>query len=366
MVESLVHLRRNIASSSLHGGNQPRVNSYFAELLSELVKISGEDTEIAKAILSYDVLDQLEEILKAETDDYYTEACAVCALVVSLWICFKDCGKKLSAMKELRQPLERRPFFELILTGLRRVYKSGIGANVQSVISSLPYLFCVGGGREQFVAKSPRWQKEATELLSTLTKHKWSSSPPTVSEGGRTFEDTIRSSCNMMFEMMRIQPKHTIPDSRVSNFPDITVLYCESNVSARMQEVRRCSNCLQLEKVQESGKLRKCGRCKMALYCSKECQASHWVGGGHRTNCTEEPFRKKRAAARAKRKKVDGKWTTHTTWRRFLNRISFAISQRPWGNFTAYILFFILQTDKISRTLNSCEFTCLSWPLIEI
>ena len=31
--------------------------------------------------------------------------------------------------------------------------------------------------------------------------------------------------------------------------------------------------------------LRKCTRCNLSLYCSKECQKEHWIKGGHKKFC---------------------------------------------------------------------------------
>lgn len=31
--------------------------------------------------------------------------------------------------------------------------------------------------------------------------------------------------------------------------------------------------------------LKRCGRCFVAKYCSRACQAAHWKTGGHRTSC---------------------------------------------------------------------------------
>jgi MYND finger. len=47
-----------------------------------------------------------------------------------------------------------------------------------------------------------------------------------------------------------------------------------------------CSNskCL---KPQGGVKFKKCSRCKVTLYCSKECQVAHWKLGGHHKQCQE-------------------------------------------------------------------------------
>ena len=45
-----------------------------------------------------------------------------------------------------------------------------------------------------------------------------------------------------------------------------------------------CAFCAITENV-EGIVLRKCTRCKLSLYCSKECQKEHWIKGGHKKFC---------------------------------------------------------------------------------
>lgn len=47
-----------------------------------------------------------------------------------------------------------------------------------------------------------------------------------------------------------------------------------------------CSNskCL---KPQDEVKFKKCSRCKVTVYCSKECQIEHWKQGGHHKQCQD-------------------------------------------------------------------------------
>ena len=42
-----------------------------------------------------------------------------------------------------------------------------------------------------------------------------------------------------------------------------------------------CSQCQQIPK---EG-LKRCGKCHVTLYCSKECQRRHWTYGAHRNYC---------------------------------------------------------------------------------
>jgi len=47
---------------------------------------------------------------------------------------------------------------------------------------------------------------------------------------------------------------------------------------------RVCSNC----GIGERGggaALKPCSRCKVALYCGRECQVQHWKAGGHKAVC---------------------------------------------------------------------------------
>lgn len=46
-----------------------------------------------------------------------------------------------------------------------------------------------------------------------------------------------------------------------------------------------CSNPVCLTP-QQDVKFKKCSRCKMTFYCSKECQVEHWKRGGHHKICT--------------------------------------------------------------------------------
>lgn len=41
-----------------------------------------------------------------------------------------------------------------------------------------------------------------------------------------------------------------------------------------------CENC----QIREG--LKRCARCKLACYCSRECQKKHWKAG-HKTNCVD-------------------------------------------------------------------------------
>ena len=33
--------------------------------------------------------------------------------------------------------------------------------------------------------------------------------------------------------------------------------------------------------------MKRCGRCRVTLYCGKECQKEHWTKGGHKQRCEE-------------------------------------------------------------------------------
>ena len=46
---------------------------------------------------------------------------------------------------------------------------------------------------------------------------------------------------------------------------------------------RRCTECGHAPA--DPAQLKRCGQCKLTRYCSRECQRSGWVRGGHRTSC---------------------------------------------------------------------------------
>ncbi|KAK3103115.1 hypothetical protein FSP39_016598 [Pinctada imbricata] len=52
--------------------------------------------------------------------------------------------------------------------------------------------------------------------------------------------------------------------------------------------------CCQCKQIPKDG-LKRCGKCYVTLYCSKECQRKHWLQKGHRNNCpgfvVARPFR---------------------------------------------------------------------------
>ena len=49
-------------------------------------------------------------------------------------------------------------------------------------------------------------------------------------------------------------------------------------------DLEECASCAITENHVRT-KLKRCSRCKMVSYCSKECQRLHWVKGGHREFC---------------------------------------------------------------------------------
>ena len=49
-------------------------------------------------------------------------------------------------------------------------------------------------------------------------------------------------------------------------------------------DLEECASCAITETYVQT-KLKRCSRCKVVSYCSKECQKLHWVKGGHREFC---------------------------------------------------------------------------------
>lgn len=97
-----------------------------------------------------------------------------------------------------------------------------------------------------------------------------------------------------MLKMGEIHPLHDedLLNLAAMTYDDLSALkmshsigrnkFLKSQVSDRVV----CSNskCL---KPQSDVKFKKCSRCKVTLYCSKECQVVHWKQGGHHKQCQQ-------------------------------------------------------------------------------
>ena len=70
-------------------------------------------------------------------------------------------------------------------------------------------------------------------------------------------------------------------------------------ISSRAASGRVCSMCGGPPSASSGGvpKLKACGRCMSARYCSQECQKKHWAEGGHKEACPQ---------LREKREKMTG------------------------------------------------------------
>ena len=64
------------------------------------------------------------------------------------------------------------------------------------------------------------------------------------------------------------------------------------------ESVSWCSNCGRAT-TGSGGKLKlhRCGGCKRAVYCCKECQKCHWAHGGHKAGCKPPPELNPRSGA---------------------------------------------------------------------
>ena len=61
------------------------------------------------------------------------------------------------------------------------------------------------------------------------------------------------------------------------------VLYRDVALVMKTSEVRRCSTCGKPKTADHE--LFQCQRCRVTYYCNRECQAKHWVEGGHKRDC---------------------------------------------------------------------------------
>eukprot|EP00984_Skeletonema_dohrnii_P003952 scaffold1354_cov152-Skeletonema_dohrnii-CCMP3373.AAC.6 len=108
----------------------------------------------------------------------------------------------------------------------------------------------------------------------------------------------IRMTCNLA-------PNTTSPEGPVvyafNAYPICLSSLCNAESTRRAHEDRRemsslapdqlgvaesemCDYCKKVQNVNESGRLKRCSRCKAKLYCSRECQTAHWRAG-HKLHC---------------------------------------------------------------------------------
>lgn len=58
------------------------------------------------------------------------------------------------------------------------------------------------------------------------------------------------------------------------------------NKKYKQMETVQCSfsECSKIQPNTKEGRFKKCGRCRVVLYCSKDCQKAHWING-HASVC---------------------------------------------------------------------------------
>lgn len=96
--------------------------------------------------------------------------------------------------------------------------------------------------------------------------------------------------------MLKMGETHALVDEDLCNlaaltYDDLVALKMSHSIGrkkflkTKVSDEVFCSNpkCL---KPQQDVKFKKCSRCKMTFYCSKECQVEHWKRGGHHEMCT--------------------------------------------------------------------------------
>lgn len=117
--------------------------------------------------------------------------------------------------------------------------------------------------------------------LSTilLKFSQWSKLSPHVKEKAK-----VASSC--IQHMIRLEK---IPDHKKKIMKKFSDHINTANKNSKLVETVCCSNLVCSKEQQKSFEIdsthfKKCGRCRISVYCSKECQVAHWKAG-HSKNC---------------------------------------------------------------------------------
>lgn len=110
--------------------------------------------------------------------------------------------------------------------------------------------------------------RPSTRMVNTISWHKDAPDGPTVVDH-TPFPICDSADCNSNATRIAHEYRHMA----ASEAPSMAEAECEM-----------CENCKVMKYVSESGRMKRCARCKVKLYCSKQCQKEHWKNG-HKLHC---------------------------------------------------------------------------------
>eukprot|EP00956_Cyclotella_meneghiniana_P031580 scaffold83296_cov58-Cyclotella_meneghiniana.AAC.2 len=111
-------------------------------------------------------------------------------------------------------------------------------------------------------------RRPSTRMINTITLHNDAPGGPTIVDH-TPFPICESADCNSNASRVA----HEYRRMAASEVPSMAQAECE-----------KCENCKIIKYVSESGRMKRCARCKARLYCSKQCQKEDWKNG-HKLHC---------------------------------------------------------------------------------
>ena len=154
-----------------------------------------------------------------------------------------------------------------------------------SAAHSHALLVLPGGSWEAFHAQ-PMRRRPVEATLRALAQRKW---PLARNAHGNEIGPQVVGEARDLLELLgRIEEGFPRPETLEMLQEVALSLKANRKAIKSTLEVKRCSMCLRPESDLPDGmRLKACGRCRVAQYCSTECQVSDWKQGGHKERCVK-------------------------------------------------------------------------------
>jgi len=142
-------------------------------------------------------------------------------------------------------------------------------------------MYAHGQGVKQDAAEAVRWFRKAAEHRDAVDQNKLG----VMYENGQGVKQGHAEAVRWYRKAAEQGPVNAVAELKRLSAGVVTSIASPSTPKAIAPATGRvCSNCGIGEKGGGAA-LKPCSRCKVALYCGRECQVQHWKAGGHKAVC---------------------------------------------------------------------------------